>query len=177
MLAIGPTGASSLVANSSAPAGQDTGVEGAAFVPSGFLGAGTAYTADRATPNNPHPGTDTLLRLQGAAFATSGVREGDLLLSTEASDRIVDIRCAPDCTAQTIGMGQSVAHGEGHLLLVGAPQATATHTLSPSPSPAPVAAGGGGVPLIPVVLAGSGRVGPRLAGWGWFRRRRPSSDA
>jgi hypothetical protein len=178
VLAIDPTGATSLVANSGAPAGPDTGVEGAAFVPSGFLTAGTAYTADRATANNPHPGTDTLLRLQGPAFATAGVREGDLLLVTEASDRIVDIRCAPDCTAQTIGMGQSVAHGEGHLLLVSGPPATATYTASASPSPAPVAAGGGGVPLIPVVLAGA--VVLLALGWlggRWFRRRRPSSDA
>jgi len=177
VLAIGPTGASSLVANSSAPSGQDTGVEGAAFVPSGFLTAGTAYTADRATPGNPHPGTDTLLRLQGAAFAAAGVSEGDLLLSTEASDRIVDIRCASDCSAQTIGMGQSVAHGEGHLLLV-AGGAVGAHTPSASPAPTFVAAGGGGVPLVPVVLAAAALV---LAfGWlggRWFRRRRPSSDA
>ena len=177
VLAIGPTGGSSLVANSSTPSGQDTGVEGAAFVPSGFLAAGTAYTADRATPGNPHPGTDTLLRLQGAAFATAGVREGDILLSTEASDRIVDIRCAPDCSAQTIGMGQSVAHGEGHLLLVPG-GAAAAHTPSAPPLPAPVAAGGAGVPLVPVVLAAAAVV---LAfGWlggRWFRRRRPSSDA
>jgi hypothetical protein len=178
VLAIGPTGASSLVADSSAPSGQDTGVEGAAFVPSGFLSAGTAYTADRATPGNPHPGTDTLLRLQAAAFAAAGVSEGDLLLSTEASDRIVDIRCAPDCSAHTIGMGQSVAHGEGHLLLVPG-GAAAARTPSASPLPASVAAaGGGGVPLVPVVLAAAALV---LAfGWlggRWFRRRRPSSDA
>jgi hypothetical protein len=178
VLAIDPTGTTSLVANSGGPAGPDTGVEGAAFVPPGFLTAGTAYTVDRATANNPHPGTDTLLRLQGAAFATAGVHEGDLLLVTEASDRIVDITCAPDCTAQTIGMGQSVAHGEGHLLLVGGPPPTATHAPSPSPSPAPLAAGGGGVPLIPVVLAGA--VVMLALGWlggRWFRRRRPSSDA
>jgi len=178
VLAIDPTGATSLVANSGAPAGQDTGVEGAAFVPSGFLAAGTAYTADRATANNPHPGTDTLLRLQGAAFAAAGVREGDLLLVTEASDRIVDVHCAPDCAAQTIGMGQPVAHGEGHLLLVAGTPATGTHTPSPSPSPAPVAAGGGGVPLIPVVLAAAVvMLGLGWLGGRWFRRRRPSSDA
>jgi hypothetical protein len=177
VVAIDPSGTARLVANSSAPSGPDTGVEGAAFVPSGFLTAGTAYTADRATANNPHPGTDTLLRLQGAAFAAAGVREGDLLLTTEASDRIVDVHCAPDCTAQTIGMGQSVAHGEGHLLLV-AGAAVTIHTPSPSPSPASVAAGGGGVPLVPVALAAAavalafGWLGGR-----WFRRRRPSSDA
>ena len=177
VLAIDPTGAATLVANSNAPAGGDTGVEGAAFVPSGFLTAGTAYTADRSTPGNPHPGTDTLLRLQGAAFAAAGALEGDMLLITEASDRIVDIRCTPDCTAQTIGMGQSVAHGEGHLLLVAGTPAVTGHTPSASPSPAPVAAGGG-VPLIPIVLAAA--VAALAIGWlggRWFWRRRPSSDA
>jgi hypothetical protein len=177
VLAIDPSGAATLVANSSAPSGPDTGVEGAAFVPSGFLTSGSAYTADRATPNNPHPGTDTLLRLQGAAFAAAGVREGDLLLTTEASDRIVDIRCVPDCSAQTIGMGQSVAHGEGHLLLV-AGSAVTTHTPPASSAPVPAAADGGGVPLVPVALAAAAVA--LALGWlggRWFRRRRPSSDA
>jgi len=124
VLAIDPSGASTLVASSDAPSGQDTGVEGVAFVPPGFLAGGTAYTADRATPGNPHLGTDTLLRLQGQALASAGVREGDMLLITEASDLIVDIRCAPDCAARTIGMGRPSAHGEGHLLLVMAPAVT-----------------------------------------------------
>ena len=176
-LAIDPTGAATLVATSDAPAGPDTGVEGAAFVPSGFLTSGTAYTADRSTPGNPHPGTDTLLRLQGVALAAAGVHEGDILLITEGSDRIVDIQCTPGCTSQTIGMGQSVAHGEGHLLLV-AGRPVAGQTPSASPTPAPVATAEGGVPVVPVVLVAAAVV--LALGWlggRWFRRRRPSSDA
>jgi hypothetical protein len=118
VVAIDPSGSSSVIAESTVPSGPDIGVEGVGFVPPGFLQGGAAYTADRATPGNPHPGTDTLLRLPASAFADAGVRESDMLLITEGSDTIVDIRCAADCSARTLGMGAAVAHGEGHLLLV-----------------------------------------------------------
>jgi hypothetical protein len=169
VLAIDPSGASTLVAVSNAPSGPDTGVEGVAFVPPSFLAGGTAYTADRATPGNPHPGTDTLLRLRGQTLATAGVREGDMLLITEASDRIVDIRCAPECAAWTIGTGQPSAHGEGHILLVTA--AAVPPNPSRSPGPAPVAASPNGAPAVAVVAAGIALVAVVLVAGVLARRR------
>jgi len=142
VLAIDPSGTSTVIAQSGVPTGDDIGVEGVAFVPPGFLAGGTAYTADRGTPGNPHPGTDTVLRLPASAFAAAGVREGDMLLSTEASAIIVDIRCTPRaarearCTARTLGMGKTVAHGEGHIVLV-------VERQSPAPTPSAVSTGGG----------------------------------
>jgi len=126
VLAIDAGGNATLIADSGVPSGGDTGVEGVAFVPPGFLAGGAAYTADRGTAGSPHPGTDTLLRLSASAFGAAGVHTGDMLLTTEASDRIVDIECGSSCTARTLGMGAAAAHGEGHLLLVaGNPHAKA----------------------------------------------------
>jgi len=36
-----------------------------------------------------------------------------MLLTTEASDRIVDIECSSSCTARTLSIGAAAAHGEG----------------------------------------------------------------
>jgi len=118
VLAIDPAGKAALIADSRVPSGGDTGVEGVTFVPPGFLAGGEAYTADRGTPGSPHRGTDTLLRLPASAFAAAGVHSGDMLLTTEASDRIVDIACDGSCSERVLGMGSAAAHGEGHLLLV-----------------------------------------------------------
>ena len=158
VVAVDPSGDSAVVAESQVPAGGDTGVEGVAFVPPGFLSGGHAYTADRGTPGSPHPGTDTLLRLPAPSFASAGAHEGDMLLVTEASDLIVDIHCDHGCTARTLGMGAEPAHGEGHLHLL----LVADHP-RPAATPAPTVAGGGGhaatvLTVIAAVLAGGAAV-------------------
>ena len=56
------------IARSGLATGQDIGVEGVGFVPPGFAGGGAAYFADRATSGNPHPGTDSLLRLDAGSL-------------------------------------------------------------------------------------------------------------
>src|SRR5260370_8179214 len=77
--AIGPDGAVRVVALSGLPAGPDTGVESLGFVPRGFRRHGEVYYSDRATPGNPHPGTDSLLRLSAAALPPPGVPQRALL--------------------------------------------------------------------------------------------------
>src|ERR1700694_374414 len=61
--AIAPDGTVAVAAVSGLPVGGDIGVESVAFVPQGFSRGGAAYYSDRLTPGNPHPGTDSLLRL------------------------------------------------------------------------------------------------------------------
>jgi hypothetical protein len=133
ILAISPEGIATTIADSGLPHGGDIGVEGAGFAPPGFRSGGWAYFADRATPGNPHPGTDSLLRLDDVALTAAGVRDGDLLLSTEGGALTIAVRCASTCTVIRIAGGPSVAHGEGHVLLVAKhPVATTTATVSPS---------------------------------------------
>src|ERR1700682_3346008 len=102
MLAISATGHSSVIVASGIPHGGDIGVESAAFVPPGFSAGGAAYVADRATANNPHPGTDTILRLTASDLTQAGVREGDLLVAAEGGGVMIDVRCATTCTSTTI---------------------------------------------------------------------------
>ena len=68
-------------------------VESLGFVPPGFLPNGVAYLADRRSPGAPTEGTDTILRLTADALGQAGVREGDLLVSTESAGRTVAVRC------------------------------------------------------------------------------------
>jgi hypothetical protein len=118
--AIRPDGSSEILARSGLPGGGDIGVEGVGFVPPGFTAAGAAaYFADRSTPGNPHPGTDSLLRLDGQSLAAGGVREGDLLSATEGGAATVSVHCAQSCQVTQIVAGDT-AHGEGHLLVTGA---------------------------------------------------------
>src|SRR5450759_739872 len=81
--AIGPDGTVAVAAMSGLPVGGDIGVESVAFVPQGFSRGGAAYYSDRATPGNPHPGGDNLLRLTSPFLAGAGVRDGDLVGATE----------------------------------------------------------------------------------------------
>ena len=120
LYAIAPDGFSSLLASSGLPGGGDIGVEGAGFAPPGFEG-GAAYFADRSTPGNPHPGTDSLLRLDGKSLSAAGVRQGDLLVATEGGAALIAVRCAQSCQVTRLVEGDT-AHGEGHLLVVGAGQ-------------------------------------------------------
>ncbi len=113
--AIGPDGAVRVVALSGLPAGPDTGVESLGFVPRGFRRHGEVYYSDRATPGNPHPGTDSLLRLSAAALLAAGVRDGDLLGATEGGATMIAVRCGATCHVLTVVATPSTSHGEGHI--------------------------------------------------------------
>lgn len=117
--AIAPDGTSTLVLLSSLPAGGDTGVESIGFVPPG---GGTAYLADRATSNNPFPGTDNILRLTPSALSAAGAQPGDLLVATEGGGTTIGVRCqASSCTALSIADGPAgghTGHIEGHITVV-----------------------------------------------------------
>jgi len=116
--AIDPDGNVRTIAESGLAAGGDIGVESVGFVPSGFARAGKLYYADRATANNPHPGTDSLLRLDAHALTRLGVRDGDMLAATEGGATMIAVRCAATCSVTQIIGTQTTAHGEGHLLAV-----------------------------------------------------------
>jgi hypothetical protein len=119
--AIDAHGAATLLAESGLPSGGDTGVESAGFVPPGFASSGYAYLSDRGTPNNPFPGTDSLLRLSSAALAAAGVQEGDLLLSTEGNGTTIDVRCQDTCSVTQVATGTNGGHIEGHLVAITSP--------------------------------------------------------
>jgi len=108
------------------PTGGDIGVESLGFVPRGFLPNGVAYLADRRSPGAPTEGTDTILRLTADALGQAGVREGDLLVSTESAGRTVAVRCGATCTAIVVAEATPAAHVEGHVTAV------------PGPAPEPV---------------------------------------
>ncbi|MBV9170038.1 MAG: hypothetical protein JOZ81_08135 [Chloroflexi bacterium] len=122
--AIAPDGTSSLVLVSGLPSGGDTGVESIGIVPPGF---GAAYLADRATANNPFPGTDSLLRLTASTLSAAGVQPGDLLVATEGGGTTLDVRCtsaSSGCTATTVADGPAggqTGHIEGHITVVPGP--------------------------------------------------------
>jgi hypothetical protein len=116
--AIGPDGSVALVAIPNLPAGGDTGVESVGFVPPGSGARGFGYLADRGTPNNPFPGTDSLLRISADALAAAGVQEGDLLVSSEGNGTTVGIRCADTCGVFSAAQGTNGGHIEGHLLII-----------------------------------------------------------
>jgi hypothetical protein len=120
--AIDPSGSVALVVNSGLPTGGDTGVESEGFVPPGFIGSGGfAYLADRGTPDNPFPGTDSILRLSAAALASAGVEDGDLLVSTEGNGTTIAIRCADRCSVQPAAQGTNGGHIEGHIAIASLP--------------------------------------------------------
>lgn len=118
IFAVRPDGSTALIARSGLPAGGDIGVEGVGFVPSGFGAGGAAYFADRSTPGNPHPGTDSLLRMDARELGAAGVRDGDLLAATEGGARTIGVSCAPDCRVAEVAAGPPQAHGEGHVVVV-----------------------------------------------------------
>jgi hypothetical protein len=174
VLAVRPDGSTAVVVDSGLPTGQDVGVEGLGFVPSGFTQGGVALFADRSTPGNPHPGTGSLLALDARSLVGAGVREGDLLVATEGGARTIAVRCAPDCWTMPVASGPAVAHGEGHLLLV------ADHAGPPPPAlPAAADLGRGsrpspGTPAARVaasLLSAALLAALVLLGLGWARRR------
>jgi hypothetical protein len=121
IIAVTPEGTTQVVARSGLPTGGDVGAESAGFVPTGFLNGGAAYVADRATANNAHTGTDTLLRLTSAQLQAEGIAEGDLLVAGEGGGGTVAVHCAADgscADVRRIGQATTAAHPEGHLHLV-----------------------------------------------------------
>jgi hypothetical protein len=130
--AIAPDGTSRQLAVSGLAKGQDTGVESVGFVPAGFTKGGYLYYADRATANNPHPGTDHILRIHSADLVSAGVRDGDMLVATEGGASMIDVRCGAGCQVTTVVATPTIAHGEGHLAF------TLTPASAPSPAGSPV---------------------------------------
>lgn len=124
VFAVTPKGQSLDIANPPLAHGGDTGVEGAGFVPAGDVGHDQVLFADRATPGNPHPGSDYLLSASGAQLATAGVRPGDLLVATEGGAALDAIRCAASCSVTVVIAANATSHGEGHVLVLGAPAAS-----------------------------------------------------
>src|SRR5438132_254034 len=134
VLAVDPLGQVALVNVPNLPTGGDTGVESEGFVPPGFLTAGGfAYMADRGTPNNPFPGTDSILRISAAALASAGVQEGDLLVATEGNGTTVGIRCGDTCSSTIVVSGTRGGHIEGKITFsMAAPQAFSTYAAAAS---------------------------------------------
>jgi hypothetical protein len=116
VFAVAPDGTVATLAVSGLPHGRDIGVESAGFVPPGFGASDAAYMADRYTKGNPHPGTNSVLRLPGSELIKAGVRPGDLLVATEGGARTIAVRCANSCTVRYIADGPAVSHGEGHIV-------------------------------------------------------------
>jgi hypothetical protein len=132
--AIAPDGSSAVVVKSGLPTGGDIGVEGVGFVPPGFSGGGSVFYSDRATPGNPHPGTDSLLAMSSDDVTGTGVKEGDLLAVTEGGAAVIGVHCDSSCTVLPVVVQPTRAHGEGHLAF------TVTHPpVATSPSPSPTA--------------------------------------
>jgi hypothetical protein len=116
LVAIDARGRASTVVVSGLATGGDIGVESAGFVPTRFGVRGAAFLADRGTPGNPHPGTDSILMLAGEALIGAGVRTGDLLVATEGGVDTIAVRCRRACTVRRIADGPAVAHAEGHIV-------------------------------------------------------------
>ncbi|MGZ4663472.1 MAG: hypothetical protein ACXV5Q_00080 [Frankiaceae bacterium] len=118
VFAIRPDGAVTTLAVSGLPHGGDIGVESAGFLPAGFGPGDAAYLADRYSQGNPHPGSNSLLRLPGSQLLEAGARPGDLLVATEAGARTIVVRCANTCTVRHIAAGPALTHAEGHIAFV-----------------------------------------------------------
>jgi hypothetical protein len=115
-----PGGSATTVATPSLPTGPDVGVEALGFVPR-LKASGDAFLADRGGQANPHPGTDSILRLTASELGSADVRAGDLLVATEAGAETVVVRCrkGKGCQVRGIGHGPSVTHAEGHIAFLG----------------------------------------------------------
>ena len=116
--AIDSTGRARLIARSPLRRGPDIGVESIAFLPPAFDQGWSAYVADRRTPGNPHPGTDSILTLSGAGLVAAGVRVGDLIVAGEGGAQTIAIRCSAKCTVRHIADGPRTSHVEGHIVFV-----------------------------------------------------------
>jgi hypothetical protein len=117
--AFGPDGSVATLAVSGLPHGGDIGVESAGFVPPGFGAGDAAYLADRYSPGNRHPGTNSILQLPGSELIKAGVRAGDLLVATEGGARTITVRCTQSCAVRYIADGPAITHAEGHIVFTG----------------------------------------------------------
>jgi hypothetical protein len=115
-----PSGSAATVASPPLPTGGDIGVEALGFVPR-LRPNGAAFLADRGVPGNPHPGTDSILRLTAAKLQSVGVRAGDLLVATEGGADTIVVHCVKRkaCSVRRIGNGPSITHAEGHISFLG----------------------------------------------------------
>ncbi len=168
--AIAPDGTVGVAAVSGLPVGGDIGVESVAFVPQGFSRGGAAYYSDRATPGNPHPGTDSLLRLTSPYLTGAAVHDGDLLGATEGGATMVDVRCAVTCQVLTVVAVATTSHGEGHIAFTLNPVSTPRPSSIPILVPSPAAPGGAPL-LLGAALLGLALV---VAAIVLLRRRSPS---
>jgi hypothetical protein len=173
LYAIGADGSSSLVARSGLPTGGDIGVESVGFVPPGFMAGGSVFYADRATPGNPHPGTDSLLRLTSSDLAGGGVQDGDLLAATEGGATLIDVRCGTACTVTKVIENATTAHGEGHLAFIvtiqkvdSSPSALPTPSPTPAPKPAPHSPAATVALIVTLAVLGAGALAVLRARWG-----------
>lgn len=173
--AIAPDGSAKQVVQSGLPKGGDIGVESVAFVPAGFTSrGGYVYYADRKTANNPHPGTNSVLRLASADLAAAGVQDGDLLAATEGGASLIAVRCDTSCRIIQVIAAPTTAHGEGHLVFTITPPTSPSPSAGVVPSVTPAAASSGaGVPWLVAILAAvfAGVAGAALALVATRRRR------
>ena len=139
--AIAPSGVVGLVAKPALPTGGDIGVESVGFVPPGMITRGGAvYYADRLTAGNPHPGSDSLLRLTSAQLVAAGVQEGDMLVATEGGAALIAVRCEAACTVIPVVAAATKSHGEGHIAFTVEAPPPSPIAVTPSVTP------GGAVP-------------------------------
>lgn len=116
--AIDPSGQTTVLVTPPLPTGGDTGVESLGFVPAGFSSrGGSIYVADRGTPDNPFPGSDSILRLDASALAGLPIADGDLLVATEGLGLTVVVHCNTTCTSVPISSGTPGGHIEGKVLV------------------------------------------------------------
>jgi hypothetical protein len=148
--AIASNGAVTQVAKPVLPTGGDIGVESVGFVPPGMITRGGAvYYADRISAGNPHPGTDSVLRLTSAQLVAAGVQEGDMLSAIEGGATLVAVRCEAACTVIPVVAAATKSHGEGHI-------AFSVEAPPPSPiAPTPRVTPGGAVPPQLVAFVGA----------------------
>jgi hypothetical protein len=154
--AIAPDGTAKQVVSSGLPKGADIGVESVGFVPPGFASGGFVYYADRKTANNPHAGTDSVLRLSSADLVAAGVQEGDLLAATEGGASVIAVRCDTSCRVISVIGSATTAHGEGHLVftLTELPSPTPPAGLVPSATPAASSSAvGAAAPMVAIAAA------------------------
>jgi hypothetical protein len=119
--AIDAGGIARTVARSGLPHGGDIGVESEGFVPVMLSRHSAAYLADRSVPGNPHPGTDSILKLSSADLLRAGVQSGDLVVASEGGAETVAVRCRQTCFVSHIAAGPPATHAEGHITFAAFP--------------------------------------------------------
>jgi hypothetical protein len=116
IVAVGPAGDAHVLVRSGLASGGDIGVDSIGVVPPAGRASSSAYLADRRSPGNPHPGTDSILRLAGGQLTRAGAVPGDLIVATEAGAKTIVVHCSHTCTARHIADGPAVSHAEGHIV-------------------------------------------------------------